>query len=323
MADWLLEEGIGEHRAILPRGDRIVAAQIDWPGELAAGSVIEARLVSRRAGSPRGTAMADSGDELLVDRLPGEISEGARLRLEVTRAALGERGRLKRAQARPSERKPSRPALAERLAAAGHEVRAVRRFPVPGWDELVGEALGREVGFAGGTLLFATTPAMTTVDIDGELAPRALALAAIPALALALRRFDLGGSIAIDFPTLADKEDRRAVDAALGEALREWPHERTAINGFGLVQLVARSTGPSLLHRAVHRRPALLARQLLRSAETVAEPGALLLTAHPAVAAAIGDERRAELARRTGREVRLATDPALALEGGFAQAVPR
>ena len=36
---------------------------------------------------------------------------------------------------------------------------------------------------------------------------RALALAAVPALASAIRRMDLAGSITIDFPTLSDKAD--------------------------------------------------------------------------------------------------------------------
>jgi hypothetical protein len=62
---------------------------------------------------------------------------------------------------------------------------------------------------------------------------------------------------------------------------------------------------------------------LLRRAEQVEQPGALLLTAHPAVTAKLSDDWRAQLARRTGREVRLAGDPGLALDGGFAQAVAR
>lgn len=320
---WFVEEGIGEHRAVRLASGRIVAAKLDWPGELAAGAVIEATLTAKRSASPRGTATALSGEEVLVDRLPKGAAEGAPLRLEITRAAIGERGRLKRALARPTGAPVARPSLAERLRRDGHDVRIVPRFPEGDWSELVGEALAREVTFAGGSLLFATTPAMTTVDIDGDLPPRALALAAIPALADALVRFDLGGSIAVDFPTLSDRSDRRALDAALGEALDRWPHERTAVNGFGLVQLVARQTGPSLLHRAAYARAALLARQLLRRAEAVSEPGAILLTAHPAVESQIGSEWLTELARRTGRELRVRADPALALEGGFAQAVPR
>lgn len=322
MAEWLLERGIGEDRAVRMERGEIAEARVDWPGALIAGEVGDAVLVSRARGSDRGTARFPSGEEALVSKLPKDASEGAALRLEVTRAPIGERGRLKRAQARPTTRDPGRPDLARQLANEGHLVREVRRFPDGDWDALLGEALTGEVAFAGGSLLLATTPAMTVIDIDGTLPPRTLALSAVPAIAATLRRFDLGGSIAIDFPTLPDKADRKAVDTALGAALTDWRHERTAINGFGLVQLVARLERPSFLHRARHSRAAMLARQALRRAESVEEPGALLITAHPAIASTLRPEWLEELARRTGREVRVATDPGLAPEGAFAQAVP-
>ena len=116
MAEWLVEEGIGEHRAIQLAGERIVAARCDWPGELAVGLVEDAVLVSRAAGSRRGTARFASGEEALVDKLPPSASEGAPIRLEVTRPALGEHRRRKLARARPTDAKP-RPArsLAESL----------------------------------------------------------------------------------------------------------------------------------------------------------------------------------------------------------------
>ena len=164
---------------------------------------------------------------------------------------------------------------------------------------------------------------MTLVDIDGSAAPAALAREAVAPLARAIRRLDLGGAIGIDFPSLERKEDRRAVDTALSEALAGWPHERTAMNGFGFVQLVARLERPSLLHRLSLSRAGAGARMLLRRAEQVETPGALLLTAHPAVISQLTEAWLAELARRTGREVRFAADAGLALDGGFAQAVAR
>jgi len=319
-----VEEGIGEDRAIRLEGDRIVAARVDWPGELSVGLVEDAVLVSRAAGSTRGTARFAGGEEALVDKLPPSAREGAPVRLEVTRPALGERGRRKLARARPTGAGARRaPTLAEALRAEGHEARVVRVFPDGDVSELAAEAFAGEVAFPGGSLQFSPTPAMLLVDVDGRLAPRALALAAVAPLAEGLRRFDAGGSIGIDFPTLTTKEDRRAVDEALAAALADWPHERTAMNGFGFVQLVARLDRPSLLHRAAFQRGGMAARALLRRAERLEGAGAVLLSGHPALEAQLKPEWLAELARRTAREVRWEARPGLALAAPQAQLVPR
>jgi hypothetical protein len=315
LAEWLVEEGIGEERALLVEGGEAIAARVRWPGKLAAGQVDDATLTAFDAARRRGVATFASGEEALVDRLPAASREGAPVRLEVTRSAIAERGRLKRAQARPTEAAPR--------AAPPLGGRVVRHFPAGLWEDVWAEAWSGEVSFPAGTLLFAITPAMTVVDIDGGGPPAALAREAVQPLVRAISRFDLGGSIGIDFPSLERKVDRRAVDAALDEGLKGWPHERTAMNGFGFVQLVARLKRPSLLHRLSLSRAGAGARLLLRRAELVKEPGALLLTAHPAVLASLEEDWRAELAQRSGREVRLAADPTLALDGGFAQAVAR
>ncbi len=323
MAEWLVEQGIGEDRAICIAGGQVIAARIDWPGALGCGQVEDAVLVSRVRGSPRGTARFASGEEALVDRLPGDASEGAAIRLEVRRPKLSERGRTKLAQARPTDLAPRpAPRLAEALVESGQTVSVVRRFPGGEWEDVWSEAWSGTVDFAGGSLLFSTTPAMTLIDVDGTLGPRELAMASVDPLAQALRRFDLGGSLGIDFPTLEAKSDRRAIDEALESALAGWPHERTAMNGFGFVQIVARLERPSLLHRIGQHRVGAATRLLLRNAEQVEQPGALLLTCHPALKARLRTEWLDELARRTGREIRVASDPALAIEAGFAQAVP-
>jgi hypothetical protein len=322
LAEWLIESGIGEERALLLGGGEVIAARLHWPDGLAAGQIEEAVLVHFDPARRRGTARFANGEEALVDRLPAGTREGAPIRLEVTRPAIAESVRLKRARARPSDAaaRPA-PTLAEALAHDVAPVRAVHRLPPGAWEELWSEAWNSEVAFASGSLLFSVTPAITVIDVDGMASPAALAQAAVAPLARAIRRFDLGGSIGVDFPSLERKEDRRTVDEALASALAGWSHERTAMNGFGFIQLVARLERPSLLHRLALSRVAAAARMLLRRAELVEEPGALLLTAHPAVLAQLSESWLAELKRRTGREVRLAADPALALDGGFAQAV--
>jgi len=315
LAEWLVEHGIGETRAILVDGGEAVAARLDWPGSLAAGQVEDAVLISRAAGSRRGTARFANGEEALVDQLPPDAREGAPMRLKVMRSAMAEAGRLKRAQARPTKDAP--------CPAPGPAGRAVDRFPDGLWEDIWTDAWDGQIAFAGGALTVTPTPAMTVIDIDGDLPARLLALAAVPQLANAIRRMDLAGSIAIDFPTLSEKADRQAVDVALASALQGWPHERTAMNGFGLVQLVARLERPSVLHRLGNNRAIAAARMLLRRAELVREPGvAILLTAHPAVRAATSADWLDQLARRTGRTIRWQDDASLALDGGFAQALP-
>lgn len=317
MADWLIEDGIGEERAILLAGDGVLAAQVRWPGQLEAGLVEDAQLVAKPRTSPRGRARFASGEEALVDRLPPSASEGGTIRLEVTRARIGEGRRVKLAQARPTQDAPRpAPTLAERLGA-----KVVRRFPAGTWESVIETAQDGLVTFPGGSLTITATPAMTLVDVDGLLPPRALALAAVEPLARAIATLGLGGVIGIDFPTLQGKDDRKAVDVLLAAHLADFDHERTAMNGFGFVQLVARLERLSLLHRWQFDPAGAAARLLLRAAEGDRGTGPLLLTAAPAVLAAIRPGWLEELARRIGRPVNTKADPALALHGGFAQSV--
>ncbi len=317
---WLVEQGIGEERAILYRAGRPVAARMRWPGGLEPGAVVEGVLVAKPQGSTRGLAAFPGGEEALVDKLQREASEGAQMRFVVTRAAVGEANRLKLAQVRPSD-EPERaaPSLAESLPGA----KVVRRLPHDDWEELRDLAVEGVVTFTGGSLHFSPTPAMVVVDVDGHLPPRDLALAAVEPLARAIALMGLGGMIGIDFPTLQAKADRKLVDEALERALSHFDHERTAMSGFGFVQIVARFERPSILHLVQIDPAGAAARLLLRRAEEVEGPGIIALYAHPAVIARLTDDWLAELARRTGREVSTRPDPALAISAPHAQVVPR
>ena len=324
MAEWLLEEGIGEDRAILLDGATIIAARLARHSDLRPGQVADVKLVSRPAGSTRGLVEFDNKERTLVSRLARDASEGATIRVEVTRATITEARRSKLAQARLIDKPLTAGAsLADTLRNAGHDVRVVRHFPECDWDELLGEAFDQQVAFHGGMLFFSATPAMTLIDIDTGMNPLQGALAAVPAAAASLRRFNLGGSIGIDFPTLSAKADRRVVDDALADALADWPHERTAMNGFGFVQIVARLERPSLLHRILYDRLEAAAFQLLRHAELLEGPGRLLLQVNPALEPELRREWLDELRRRTGRELVIAALENVALFSPHAQIVPR
>ena len=319
---WFVEEGIGEDRAIGVEGERIVAARLEPHGRWRLGAQVPAQIVHRQAGG-RAVATAEGGATIQLPRVPRAVTEGARITVRITREALFEATRSKPMVGQVVESEPCpAPSLLESLKSGGAGAEKVHRFPVSGWDELMGDAFAAQGEFAGGTLHLTPAAAMTLIDVDGTLPPRELALAAIPAVGEALRRFDIGGSIGIDFPTLPAKADRREADEAIERALDGWPHERTAMNGFGFVQIVARSERPSLLHRAQFRPRDTALRWLMRRAENVAEPGTLLLvTPYDTDDPTCGGWAET-LAERTGRQVRWQRDPSLRPEGSYVQAVP-
>lgn len=318
MAEWLIESGIGETRAVLIENGEVLAARLNWPGEIRAGALYPARLVSRHKGSRRGIAALETGRQVLVDHLPDSLTEGSSFSLRISRAAIAERGRFKHAQGRHCE-----DAVPEKEADPSSNTlqgRVVPAFEASVWEDIWHAASSGSLDFAGGQILCSVTPAMTVIDVDGTGSARDLSINAIPAISRALHWFGVAGNIGIDFPTLETKADRRAVDTALAGALDGWAHERTAMNGFGFVQLVARLEGPSLLHRFATSRVGLCARFALRAGERAKGVGAvLILVVHPALKAKMKPEWIAELARRTGRQVRIETDPGLALEAPYAQ----
>ena len=322
MAEWLHEDSFGEKRALLMDGDTVLAARLHWFSKICAGTIATAKVVKRPKGSKRAlcvTITPEAGHEVDVPDLLPDVSEGSETRIMIHREPIAERGRLKRAKGRYWDDRPPADAIpSENVLGQGEEV---RRLPTGVWEEVWSLAVGGQLAFDGGNIVITPTPAMTLIDIDGAGSPSELSLAAIPAIARAIRLLDLGGNIGIDFPSIEAKAERRAVDEALAEALSDWPHERTAMNGFGFVQLVARLEMPSLLHRLTFSRAKACARYLMRQAERIEGHGALLLTCHPAVKAAIEEHWIVELEELTGKEVRIETNPALALEGPQAQVI--
>jgi len=236
----------------------------------------------------------------------------------VIREAIPERGRPKPPKVRPTELalRPG-PALEARTGGSRQSSHGPDRFEEAGWSELLDQASTGEIPFAGGALRMSVTPAMTLFDVDGSLPAEALAEAGAAAAARAIRRLAIAGSIGIDLPTLP-RESRQRAAAAL-DALLPQPFERTAVNGFGFLQIVRRRERPSLPEIVQGDPVGAAARALLRRAARLAGPVAL----HAAPALISFLETRAEwlaiLARRTGGEVALRPEPGLAISAGHVQ----
>ena len=294
----MIEDGIGETRAALVEDGVIVEGRVRRAGVTPAGTIVEAKLV---AVAPRMTVEA-GGEQFLLPRGASGVSEGGRLLVEVTREALGGSEPWKRGLARrTNEDSREAPPLAEGI-----------RGRIEEWDDLLEEARSGIVRFDGGELRIEPTAAMTMIDIDGWLVPDKLAQMGAWAAARAIRRLDIGGPVGIDLPTLKDREQRKAIDQILEDYLPR-PFERTAMNGFGFVQVVRPRSRASLIELAADRA-SFEARALLRLADRAV--GAVTLTAHPAVVAAIAEDWREELQRKVGGAVTLQADAGLAMSGG-------
>ena len=307
MPEWLVERGIGETRWVLVEGSEIIEARVVVDGPVQAGMVLEARLKSV---GPNAIATAE-GVEFLLPKGAAGIAEGAKVMIEVTREAIGTE-RWKRPLARVSN-----PDRAQAPTIGAHNL----LFPATadaledaGWSALLDEARSGIVTFAGGELRIVVTPAMTLIDVDGLLPPTDLAVAGARASAKAIRRHGIGGSIGIDLPTIGGKIARQAAAGAIDENLAP-PFERTAVNGFGFLQIVRPRRHASLFELALDGA-AFEARALLR--QTARETGRIELVAHPSVIAAFQSGWTDQLARQVGGTVSLRNDPRLGIAAGYA-----
>lgn len=310
MAEWLYEAGIGEARAVLVEDGAIRIARIERDDDaLRPGAIAKARLTEITLKGREGVVTLTDGTEALLAPLPAGITQGAALSIEIVRAALPERGRAKRARAIPApegaEECPG-PDLLARITASRIPLRRLHAhepdvLEAAGWSEILEEAESGEIAFPGGALRLSLTPAMTLIDVDGSGPLEPLAVAAATAAAQVIVRFGIGGSIGIDFPTLEGRSPRQAVAAAIDAALPP-PFERTAMNGFGFLQIVRRRRRASLPELLRDDPIGAAVRALLRRIERTPPPGVAecpLPAAQLARIRARPDWAQA-LARRTG-----------------------
>ena len=317
MPEWLIERGIGETRSALVENGRIIEARIELEGAVRAGTILDGRLTNAGKSGRNALVTDAAGLEYLLPLAPRGVAEGNGVRIEVTREQIPGVESWKRALARVTEKEtsdlPSPEGRQLQFPSHGRD-----ELAEAGWGELMEEAASGQVNFDVGRLTISLTLAMTLIDVDGWVAPEQLAVAGAAAAAHAIRRLDIGGSIGMDLPTVKGKAERQKAGEAI-DAILPQPFERTAMNGFGFIQIVRPRLRPSLREIAADRAPAE-ARALLRRA-AIERTGAIRLAAHPAVISVL--EQRSDwldaLARQVGGTIALRSDPSIPIHGAYAE----
>jgi ribonuclease G len=288
----------------------------------AAGEFYTARIIEQ-LGRGRARVALGGVHEAILEKAHG-LPEGRLLAVVMTRGPIPEPGRWKLPLVRPApdvtpQSEPSWHFRAEPWesflrdaavkadailcedAVAQNEVREILAqpdYPVSinpdeiinaDFDSLIEQAVAGEFPIPGGMISIERTRAMTMIDIDGggdALAMNRAAAAEIPRL---LRLLDIGGQIGIDFLGLRDRVERQQLDAVLAESCAVLgPHERTAVNGFGFVQIVRPRSRPSIPEILCGKTPGRLSLEsravaLLRDAGRSVGHGKRQLVAPPAI----------------------------------------
>jgi ribonuclease G len=313
------DDAPGERRAGLVEHGNIVELHIQRDlhrglGECGTGHV------DRK--TPSGCYIAtDEGPELLVR---GKIGvEGARVAFEITREAMAEPGRIKPAEARLLDTPPDCQADKDslwggRLMALNADTIIARPLSDAFDCALVGASV---IGDA--SISFQRTKAGLVFDVDGIGDPLAINLAAAKEIARLLRLYQVGGMVMIDFVSVESREQRQAVAEAFDHraALDPRPFERTAINGYGLMQVVRARPRPSVLDHLFGTHIAALSDEtqslwLLRNVAQSSGFGKRVVTARARVAALLNSPRwqpfRAECERLTGAAMEIVAEETLA-----------
>lgn len=325
MTVWRYQAALGEERAALVDDDGTIVEALIEPDtpRLRLGGIHTGRAVRLEAG--RYAIVDIDGHEAIVEPRPRGWTEGASVGVEITREALAESGRTKRARARPAPDLPLRaaPTLLERIEANGLSIESCARgadvFVEDDDCDVRDEAINGHVRFDVGELHVEATRAMTTIDIDGWGDLDTLVVRAAAIAALTIRRLGIGGSIGIDFPSV-DKAARAAASTAFDAGL-PLPFERTAINGFGLMQVVRPRRRPSLIELFRDDAVGCAARLTLDRVAEGVPIGSATIVAAPAVVdwLAARPDLLDRLGRMQGGAITLRAQPALPIWSSYAE----
>lgn len=309
------DDSPGERRAAIVDHGKIVEIHIQRDAHWALGESGTGRIDRK---TPSGAyVVAYDGSEFLL-RSKTVDPEGKAVAFEVTREALAEPGRWKLPEIMLRDSLP--PKLLGK-----DDVWNNRLSALSGHILSKSIAEGFEVAIAGQsqvgdvTVSFQRTKAGLVFDVDGIGDAFGINSVAATEIARLLRLYQVGAMVVIDFVSMEAKVQRTQIadifDAA--SALDPRPFERTAINGYGMMQVVRARPRPSVLDQLFGTGIAALSNEtqalwLLRDVAQSSGFGPRTVTARPDVAAILDSEKwaawRAQAARATGADLVVVAD---------------
>ena len=309
------DDAPGERRAAFVENGNIVEIHLQRDALWALGEYGAGRIDRK---TPSGAyVIADDNSELLLRGKMG-LPEGARIMFEVTREAIAEPGRHKPPEIilREGACEPlmGKDALWDaRMASLGQSI--VKASIAEGFDvAIAGQSHVGDV-----TISFQRSKAGLVFDVDGIGDAFAINMIAATEIARLLRLYQVGAMVLIDFVSMESKAQRTQVaDAFDAASLADpRPFERTAINGYGMMQVVRARPRPSILDHLFGTRIAALSDEtqaywLLRAVAESRGFGVRSVTARPEVATLLQSERwsawRAAAVRLAGADMVVVAD---------------
>lgn len=309
------DDAPGERRASFVENGNIVEIHIQRDALWALGECGAGRIDRK---TPSGAyVVADDGSELLLRSKMG-VPDGARIMFEVTREAIAEPGRNKPPEVilreGANDNLIGKDVLWDaRMASLGQSI--IKTPIAEGFDiAIAGQSRVGDV-----TISFQRTKAGLVFDVDGIGDAFAINMVAATEIARLLRLYQVGAMVLIDFVSMESKTQRTQVAEAFDTAslADPRPFERTAINGYGMMQVVRARPRPSVLDHLFGTRIAALSDEtqaywLLRAVAESRGFGVRSVTARPEVAILLDSPKwagwRAEAVRLAGADMVVVAD---------------
>lgn len=309
------DDAPGERRAALVENGNIVEIHIQRDASWVLGETGAGRIDRK---TPSGAyVIAEDDSEVLLRSIISD-PEGTRVTFEVTREAIAEPGRIKPAEILLRDsgcvQASQKDALWDaRLAALDQPV--ITASIAEGFDI----AMSGQSQLDSVTVSFQRTKAGLVFDVDGVGHAFDINRVAATEIARLLRLYRIGAMVMVDFVSMESKAQRTQIaeifDAASIADGR--PFERTAINGYGMMQVLRARPRPSVLDHLFGTRIAALSDEtqaywLLRAVAQSSGFGARTVTARPDVATLLGSQNwaiwRAQAVRAAGADMVVVAD---------------